>query len=85
MPKIIGYNVYHSTDPDLPKSRWERLNDELIPEKRFTHDTGQFEPGVTHYYYVTAVDEDGLESEPSGVVSAVAEEGPPQQAEEKQN
>ncbi|PYS46979.1 MAG: hypothetical protein DMF68_17330 [Acidobacteria bacterium] len=66
----IGYNVYRSDDPDLPKDQWTRLTEEPIPDTKFK-DRG-LQPGTRYYYYVTAVYPGGLESGPSKVSSCVA-------------
>ena len=68
--RVIGYNIYQTTDPDLPKSQWKRLNDELLPEAEITQNVSQLEPGVTYYTYMTSVDSEGVESKPSEVMSA---------------
>ena len=65
----VGYNVYQSTDPDLPKNQWRRLNDTPIPDTQFRQDKSELEPGVTYYTYVTAVNALGLESAPSEVIT----------------
>lgn len=59
---VAGYNVYRSTDPD---SNYTRLNTILLPP-----DTGFFEDKSTtlvdrYFYRVTAVGENGRESEQS--------------------
>ena len=66
---VISYNIYQSTDLNLPKKQWNKLNDEPIPDTQFVQDSSQLEPGVTYYSYVTAVNALGIESEPSEVVS----------------
>jgi hypothetical protein len=67
---IAGYNIYRSTDPDLPKQNWTRLNQTLLTRTTFTD--GKVEPGKTYYYYVTAVDNAGNVSPPSEVGSEKA-------------
>ena len=67
---IAGYNIYRSTDPDLPKQNWTRLNQTLLTRTTFTDD--KVEPGKTYYYYVTAVDKAGNVSPPSEVGSEKA-------------
>lgn len=62
----IGFNFYRSTDPNLPRSQWERLNQTLLTETSFVDRTEQ--PGVAYYYYVTSVNAYGLESPPSDVI-----------------
>jgi predicted phage tail protein len=64
---IAGYNIYRSTDPDLPKPSWTKLNQTLLTRTTFQDD--RVEPGKTYYYYVTAVDKAGNVSQPSEVGS----------------
>jgi hypothetical protein len=66
---IAGYNIYRSTDPDLPKSKWDKLNSELLTKTTFQDE--RVETGKRYYYYLTAVDHAGNVSEPSEVVSEV--------------
>jgi hypothetical protein len=73
--RVIGYNIYQTTDPGLPKGQWGRLNDEPLPDPEFTQDVSRLEPGVTYYTYVTSVYASGAEGEPSGVLSATMPEG----------
>jgi len=67
---IAGYNIYRSTDPDLPKQNWTKLNQALLT--RTTYQDDKVEPGRTYYYYVTAVDNAGNVSPPSEVGSEKA-------------
>ena len=67
---IAGYNIFRSTDPDLPKQNWTRLNQALLTRTTFQDD--KVERGKTYYYYVTAVDKAGNESPPSEVGSEKA-------------
>lgn len=60
---IAGYNLYRSTDPDLPKQSWTKLNQALLT--RTTYQDDRVEPGKTYYYYVVAVDKAGNISPPS--------------------
>lgn len=69
-PDIAGYNIYRSTDPDLPKQNWTKLNQTLLT--RTTYQDDRVEPGKTYYYYVTAVDKAGNVSPPSEVGSEKA-------------
>ena len=64
---IAGYNIYRSTDPELPKQNWTKLNQALLT--RTTYQDERVEPGKTYYYYVTAVDKTGNVSPPSEVGS----------------
>lgn len=67
---IAGYNIYRSTDPDLPKQNWTKLNQALLTRTTYTDD--KVESGKTYYYYVTAVDKTGNVSPPSEVGSEKA-------------
>lgn len=67
---VIGYNIYRSTDPALPKDRWEKLNETLLPDNRFRDSTPKIR-GATYYYYVVSVNAYGVESKPSEVMQAV--------------
>jgi predicted phage tail protein len=69
-PDIAGYNIYRSTDPDLPKQNWTKLNQTLLT--RTTYQDDKVESGKTYYYYVTAVDKAGNVSPPSEVASEKA-------------
>jgi fibronectin type 3 domain-containing protein len=66
-PDIAGYNIYRSTDPDLPKDKWNKLNATTL--QRTTFQDERVESGKRYYYYLTAVDEAGNVSPPSDVVS----------------
>ena len=66
-PDLAGYNLYRSTDPNLPKSQWTRLNQSLLT--RTTYQDERVESGKTYYYYLTAVDQAGNVSPPSEVTS----------------
>ena len=66
-PDIAGYNIYRSTDPDLPKDRWNKLNAELLTRTTFQDE--KVESGRRYYYYLTAVDQAGNVSPLSEVVS----------------
>jgi len=66
-PDIAGYNIYRSTDPDLPKDRWNKLNSELLTRTTFQDE--KVESGRRYYYYLTAVDQAGNVSSISEVVS----------------
>jgi hypothetical protein len=64
---VAGYNIYRSTDPDLPKDKWTKLNTELLTKTTFQDE--KVESGKRYYYYLTAVDQAGNVSSPSEVVS----------------
>lgn len=64
---IAGYNLYRSTDPNLPKNQWTKLNQSLLTRTSFQDE--RVESGKTYYYYLTAVDQAGNVSPPSEVAS----------------
>lgn len=64
---IAGYNIYRSTDPDLQKDKWNKLNAELLTRTTFQDE--RVESGKRYYYYLTAVDKSGNTSPASEVVS----------------
>jgi hypothetical protein len=64
---VAGYNIYRSTDPNLAKDQWTKLNDQPLTRTTFQDET--VEAGRRYYYFVTAVDTSGNESNPSEVVS----------------
>lgn len=64
---VVGYNVYRSLDPLLPKDRWTKLNGELLTRTTFQDD--RVESNRKYYYYLTAVDNAGNISAPSEVIS----------------
>lgn len=64
---IAGYNIYRSTNPDLPKDKWNKLNSTLLTRTTFQDE--KVESGQRYYYYLTAVDTAGNVSPISEVVS----------------
>lgn len=64
---VAGYNIYRSTDPDLPKERWTKLTPSLLTRTTFQDES--VESGKRYYYYLTAVDQAGNVSAPSEVIS----------------
>ena len=66
---IAGYNVFRSTDPDLPKSSWTKLNQSLLTSTTYLDE--RVETGKRYYYYITAVDTAGNQSTPSETGSEV--------------
>jgi predicted phage tail protein len=64
---VAGYNIYRSTDPNLPKPSWTKLNAELLTRTNYRDD--KVESGKTYYYYIVAVDNAGNVSQPSDVAS----------------
>jgi hypothetical protein len=67
---VAGYNLYRSTDADLPKEQWTKLNRELL--ERTTFQDESVRSGQRYFYYVTAVDSAGNVSKPSDVQSETA-------------
>ena len=66
-PDVAGYNIYRSTDPDLPKDKWNKLNPGLLTRTTFQDE--KVESSRRYYYYLTAVDQAGNVSPLSDVVS----------------
>jgi fibronectin type 3 domain-containing protein len=66
--QAVGYSIYRSTDPNLPKNQWKKLNPVLLSQPQFNDTTRQL--GVRYYYYVTSVNAYGVESPPSEVMTA---------------
>jgi len=66
---VAGYYIYRSTDPDLPKNQWTKLNGALLT--RTTYQDEKVESGKRYYYYLIAVDEAGNVSAESEVVSEI--------------
>ncbi len=64
---IAGYTIYRSTDPNQPKNNWTKLNTSLITRTSFQDD--RVESGKKYYYYLTATDNAGNVSNPSGAES----------------
>ena len=63
---LAGYNIYRSEDPNQPKP-WTKLNRNLLD--RTTYQDEAVQTGKRYFYYVTAVDNAGNESQPSEVGS----------------
>jgi predicted phage tail protein len=64
---IAGYEIYRSTDPDLPKERWTKVTPAPLTKTTFLDEN--VEPGKRYYYYIRAIDQAGNFSPPSEVVS----------------
>lgn len=64
---VVGYNIYRSTDSELPKERWTKLNESLLTRTTYQDET--VESGKKYFYYLTAVDAAGNTSPPSEAVS----------------
>ena len=67
---VAGYNLYRSTDPDLPQEGWTKLNRE--PLQRTTYQDEAVRSGQKYFYYVVALDAAGNVSKPSNVESETA-------------
>lgn len=67
---VVGYYVFRSTDPELPKDRWTKLTPNLLTRTTFQDEA--VESGKKYYYYVVAVDAAGNQSPPSAVESETA-------------
>ncbi len=59
-PELKGYNIYRTSDLSAP---FIRLTDELLPAERNVYTDTTVAGGITYFYHVTAVNQDGLESE----------------------
>ena len=66
---VVGYYVFRSEDPSLPKERWTKLNQSLL--ERNTYQDDNVLRGTKYFYYVTAVDQAGNVSNPSEVTSDI--------------
>ena len=64
---VAGYNIFRSTDPNLPREKWTKLNGALLTKTTFLDEN--VESGKTYYYYIIAVDLTGNVSDPSDVKS----------------
>jgi len=67
-PDVVGYDLYRSTDPNVPKAQWLKLTPQLYTKTTFQDEN--VESGKTYYYYLVAVDSAGNRSDDSQVVSA---------------
>lgn len=67
---VVGYFVFRSTDPALPKERWTKITPNLLTRTTFQDES--VEAGKKYYYYVVAVDAHGNQSDPSEVESETA-------------
>ena len=66
-PDVVGYELYRSTDPNVPKEKWTRVTPQRYSRTTFTDQN--VETSKTYYYYVKAVDSAGNFSAASEVVS----------------
>jgi hypothetical protein len=67
---IAGYQIYRSTNKNLPLSEWQNLKPELLTTNTFQD--VKVESGKTYYFYLTATDTAGNTSQPSEIVSETA-------------
>ena len=67
---VVGYYIYRSTDPNLPKEQWTKITPNLLTRTTYTDDT--VESGKRYYYYIIAVDSAGNRSAPSVIESETA-------------
>jgi Fibronectin type III domain len=67
---IAGYNIYRSTDPNVARESWIKLNQTLLTRTTFQDE--KVETGKRYYYYLRAVDTTGNISDPSDVDSGTA-------------
>ncbi|MDQ3649539.1 MAG: hypothetical protein M3458_04520 [Acidobacteriota bacterium] len=66
---VVGYNIFRSTDPQLPTDQWTQLT--RTPTERTTFQDDTVQPGTRYYYYLTAVDNAGNSSSPSEFKSEI--------------
>lgn len=67
---VVGYYIFRSTDPELPKDQWTKITPRLL--ERTTFQDEMLESGKRYYYYVVAIDAAGNQSQPSPVESETA-------------
>ncbi len=67
---VVGYKVFRTTKPSKPKAEWTLMTPEIL--KANTFQDRKVESAKNYYYYLTAIDKFGNESEPSDVVSETA-------------
>jgi fibronectin type 3 domain-containing protein len=60
---LNGYNIYRSQN----SKEYAKLNQQAIPLNETNYKDGTVNSGSTYYYYLTAVDSAGNESQPSGI------------------
>lgn len=66
---VVGYNLFRSTDANLPKAEWTKLNSRLLDRTTFQDES--VSPGTRYFYYLTAVDRAGNASQPSEVATEI--------------
>lgn len=69
-PDVIGYNIFRTTTPGLARERWQKLNADALTATAYQD--VKVETGQKYYYYVTAIDSAGNNSQPSEIVSETA-------------
>jgi hypothetical protein len=67
---VIGYLIFRSTDPNLPKTEWTQLT--RAPINQTSYQDRTVESGKRYFYYVRAVDAAGNRSDPSDVAASDA-------------
>lgn len=67
---VAGYNIYRSSEPNLPKDQWTKLNRQILERTTFQDDAVQ--TGLKYYYYITVQDRVGNISPASEIVSETA-------------
>lgn len=68
-PDVVGYDIYRSTDENLPKDRWTKLN--AAPLTGTAYQDENVESGKRYFYYIKAIDKAGNVSPPSDVSSDI--------------
>jgi fibronectin type 3 domain-containing protein len=69
---VAGYDIFRSTDPDLSKDQWMKVNSSLLT--RATFQDKNVESGKKYYYYVIAIDNADNRSAPSEIESGTVPE-----------
>ena len=64
---VVGYEIYRSPDPDLPKERWTKVTPAPLPKTTFVDEN--VESGKRYYYFIKAIDQAGNVSPASEVES----------------
>ncbi len=67
---VIGYKIFRTINPNLPKSEWMLITKEILLSNTFQDFAVESEK--TYYYYIIAIDRAGNISEPSEVISETA-------------
>ena len=73
----VGYSLYRSTDPNLPKDQWERVNIKPLPfDREPEQGEGQSAGGVTYHYYTRNVNAFGFEDSDERPLKMLPKEWP---------